>query len=76
MACVSEQERYQQWLAQINHVCGRFNARPLGEFFGELETSYARSLKLSTVTAGGLTCSAPVRRSLRAMMLVLYRVPA
>ena len=55
MACVSEQERYQQWLAQINHVCGRFNARPLeGEFFGELETSYARSLKLSTVTAGGV----------------------
>ena len=55
MACVSEQERYQQWLAQINQVCGRFNARPLeGEFFGELETSYARSLKLSTVTAGGV----------------------
>ncbi|EPT0359019.1 transcriptional regulator FeaR [Enterobacter cloacae subsp. cloacae] len=55
MAGVSEQERYQQWLAQINHVCGRFNARPLeGEFIGELETSYARSLKLSTVTAGGV----------------------
>ncbi|MEG4679003.1 transcriptional regulator FeaR [Enterobacter cloacae] len=55
MAGVSEQEQYQQWLAQINHVCGRFNARPLeGEFIGELETSYARSLKLSTVTAGGV----------------------
>jgi AraC family transcriptional activator of tynA and feaB len=55
MACASEQEKYQQWLAQINQVCGRFDARPLeGEFIGELETSYARSLKLSTVTAGGV----------------------
>jgi AraC family transcriptional activator of tynA and feaB len=26
MACASEQEQYQQWLAQINQVCGRFNA--------------------------------------------------
>jgi AraC family transcriptional activator of tynA and feaB len=55
MACASEQEKYQQWLAQINQVCGRFDARPLeGQFIGELETSYARSLKLSTVTAGGV----------------------
>lgn len=55
MACASEQEQYQQWLAQINQVCGRFNAQPTGgKFFGELETSYARSLKLSTVTAGGV----------------------
>ncbi|MBM3072324.1 transcriptional regulator FeaR [Enterobacter sp. RHBSTW-00994] len=56
MACASEQEKYQQWLAQINQVCGRFAARPLsGEFIGELETSYARSLKLSTVTTGSVT---------------------
>ncbi|WP_010430710.1 transcriptional regulator FeaR, partial [Enterobacter mori] len=55
MACASEQEKYQQWLAQINQVCGRFDARPLeGTFIGELETSYARSLKLSTVTAGNV----------------------
>ena len=55
MACASEQEKYQQWLAQINKVCGRFDARPLeGTFIGELETSYARSLKLSTVTAGNV----------------------
>lgn len=55
MACASEQEKYQQWLAQINQACGRFDARPLaGEFMGELETSYARSLKLSTVTAAGV----------------------
>ena len=55
MTCASEQEKYQQWLAQINQVCGHFNARPLeGEFIGELETSYARSLKLSTVTAAGV----------------------
>lgn len=55
MACASEKEKYQQWLAQINQVCGRFAARPLpGEFIGELETSYARSLKLSTVTTAGV----------------------
>lgn len=55
MACASEQEKYQQWLAQINQACGRFDARPLaGEFVGELETSYALSLKLSTVTAAGV----------------------
>src|SRR5690606_33062336 len=55
MACASEQEKYQQWLAQINQVCGRFAARPLeGKFIGELETSYARSLKLSTVTTAGV----------------------
>ena len=53
MACASEQEQYQQWLAQINQVCGRFNAQPTGgKFFGELETSYARSLKLSTIAEG------------------------
>ena len=55
MAGASEQEKYQQWLAQINQVCGHFDARPLeGQFIGELETSYARSLKLSTVTAGSV----------------------
>ena len=55
MACASEQEKYQQWLAQINQVCGRFAARPLeGAFLGELETSYTQSLKLSTVTAAGV----------------------
>jgi len=55
MANASEQEKYQQWLAQINQVCGSFAARPLaGQFVGELETSYARSLKLSTVTAAGV----------------------
>lgn len=56
MACASEQEKYQHWLAQINQVCGSFAARPLpGQFIGELETSYARSLKLSTVTAGAVS---------------------
>lgn len=46
---------FQQWLAQINQVCGRFAARPLeGAFLGELETSYTQSLKLSTVTAAGV----------------------
>lgn len=64
MACASEQDNFQQWLAQINQVCGRFAARPLeGAFLGELETSYTQSLKLSTVTAAGVNLFAPVRRS-------------
>ncbi len=55
MACVSEQERFQHWLAQINAVCGSFAARPMsGEFFGELESTWTGNLKLSTVTAGGV----------------------
>jgi AraC family transcriptional activator of tynA and feaB len=55
MACVSEQEKYQRWLAQINAVCGSFAARPMtGEFFGELESTWTGNLKLSTVTAGGV----------------------
>lgn len=55
MTSAREQEKYQQWLAQINQVCGRFAARPLpGEFIGELESSYARNLKLSTVTTCGV----------------------
>jgi transcriptional regulator, AraC family len=55
MACASEREKLEQWLAQINQACGRFDARPLdGAFMGELETSYARSLKLSAVTAAGV----------------------
>lgn len=55
MACVSEQEKYQHWLAQINAVCGSFAARPMtGEFFGELESTWTGNLKLSTVTARGV----------------------
>lgn len=55
MATANEHEKYQQWLAQINQVCGSFAARPLaGEFHGELHAGYASGLKLSTVTAGGI----------------------
>lgn len=55
MAGVSEKDQYEQWLAQINQVCGSFAARPLaGEFVGELESSFANNLKLSTVTVGGV----------------------
>ncbi|MEG2565293.1 MAG: transcriptional regulator FeaR [Acinetobacter sp.] len=56
MACINQQEKYQQWLEKINQVCGPFAAHPLpGEFFGEIESSYARSLKLSTVTTRGVS---------------------
>ncbi|MGZ0750375.1 MULTISPECIES: transcriptional regulator FeaR [Kluyvera] len=51
MAAVNGGETYQAWLAKINQVCGHFAARPLdGDFHGEIDTSYAGSLKLSTVT--------------------------
>ena len=60
MACASEQEQYQQWLAQINQVCGRFNAQPTRADSMASWRQYARSLKLSTVTAGGV---APVSSS-------------
>ena len=54
MACASEQEQYQQWLAQINQVCGRFNAQPTGgKFFGELETSYFLSRDTVLPARGG-----------------------
>ena len=52
MAVVDSGEKYQHWLAKINQVCGQFAARPLdGDFHGEIDTSYAGSLKLSTVTS-------------------------
>lgn len=51
MAAVNGGEKYHDWLAKINQVCGQFAARPLeGDFHGEIDTSYAGSLKLSTVT--------------------------
>lgn len=51
MAAVNGGETYQAWLAKINQVCGHFAACPLdGDFHGEIDTSYAGSLKLSTVT--------------------------
>ena len=52
MAAVDSGETYHNWLAKINQVCGHFAARPLeGDFHGEIDTSYAGSLKLSTVTS-------------------------
>lgn len=52
MAAAGSGEKYQDWLAKINQVCGQFAARPLdGDFHGEIDTSYAGSLKLSTVTS-------------------------
>lgn len=55
MAAVNGGEKYHDWLAKINQVCGQFAARPLeGDFHGEIDTSYAGSLKLSTVTTGNV----------------------
>lgn len=51
MAAIERDEAYQHWLATIKQVCGNFAARPLeDDFHGEIDTSYAGSLKLSTVT--------------------------
>ena len=58
MSTANRGQDYQHWLAKINQVCGHFAARPLdGDFHGEIDTSYAGSLKLSTVTAGGVKVS-------------------
>lgn len=47
---------FEQWLTRINQVCGNFAGNPLADdFVGELETSYAKGLKLSTVTTRGAT---------------------
>lgn len=50
-----DNEPFQQWLAQVNQVCGSFSARQLdGEFIGELETDHSRGMKLSTVTTANV----------------------
>lgn len=55
MAQITGDEQFQQWLAQINDQCGSFAARQLdGEFSGQLETGYAQTLKLSTVTTANV----------------------
>ena len=55
MATAESGQDYQRWLAKINQVCGHFAARPLdGDFHGEIDASYAGSLKVSTVTARGV----------------------
>lgn len=53
---------FEQWLTQIKQVCGNFAGNPLADdFVGELETSYTRGLKLSTVTTRGATLFRTVR---------------
>jgi AraC family transcriptional activator of tynA and feaB len=55
MATAEYGQDYQRWLAKINQVCGHFAARPLeGRFHGEIDASYAGTLKVSTVTASGV----------------------
>ncbi|AYW54673.1 transcriptional regulator FeaR [Raoultella ornithinolytica] len=55
MATAEHGQDYQRWLAKINQVCGHFAARPLeGRFHGEIDASYAGTLKVSTVTASGV----------------------
>ena len=49
---------FQQWLSQINQVCGNFTGRLLTErYTGVLETHFAKGLKLSTVTTSGVNLS-------------------
>lgn len=50
---------FQQWLSQINQVCGNFTGRLLTErYTGVLDTHFAKGLKLSTVTTSGVNLSA------------------
>lgn len=49
---------FQQWLSQINQVCGKFTGRLLTErYTGVLDTHFAKGLKLSTVTTNGVNLS-------------------
>ena len=49
---------FQQWLSQINQVCGNFTGRLLTErYTGVLDTHFAKGLKLSTVTTSGVNLS-------------------
>ncbi len=49
---------FQQWLSQINQVCGNFTGRLLTErYTGVLDTHFAKGLKLSTVTTNGVNLS-------------------
>jgi AraC family transcriptional activator of tynA and feaB len=55
MTQADDNECYRAWLAKVNQLCGNFAARPLdGKFYGEIESGYARGLKLSTVTTRGV----------------------
>ncbi|BEA49951.1 TPA: transcriptional regulator FeaR [Escherichia coli] len=49
---------FQQWLSQINQVCGNFTGRLLTErYTGVLDTHFVKGLKLSTVTTSGVNLS-------------------
>ncbi|HGD9043509.1 TPA: transcriptional regulator FeaR, partial [Escherichia coli] len=49
---------FQQWLSQINQVCGNFTGHLLTErYTGVLDTHFAKGLKLSTVTTSGVNLS-------------------
>ncbi|KFC10033.1 FeaR family transcriptional activator [Trabulsiella guamensis ATCC 49490] len=55
MTQADDKESYRAWLAKVNQLCGNFAARPLdGKFYGEIDSGYARGLKLSTVTTRGV----------------------
>lgn len=70
---------FQQWLSQINQVCGNFTGHLLTErYTGVLDTHFAKGLKLSTVTTSGVNLSrtwlAGSKRQRRC--LVLHRFSA
>lgn len=65
---------FQQWLSQINQVCGNFTGRLLTErYTGVLETHFAKGLKLSTVTTNGGIYTAPAGNKRQRRCPVLHR---
>lgn len=68
---------FQQWLSQINQVCGNFTGRLLTErYTGVLDTHFAKGLKLSTVTTSGVNLSRTAGGKRQRRCLVLHRFSA
>lgn len=56
MTTVEGELMYQRWLATTNQVYNHFAARSLrGRFHGEIDARYTGNLKVSTVTAAGVS---------------------
>lgn len=55
MTQANKEDSCQRWLAKVKQACGSFDARALGDHAtGELVSCHNGSLKLSTVTTGGI----------------------
>ncbi|MGK0705283.1 transcriptional regulator FeaR [Yokenella regensburgei] len=71
-------QNYRDWLAKVNQLCGSFDARPLeGQFYGDIESGYARGMKVSTVTTQSINLFRTmddVRRSSDAWFYTVFQL--